>query len=181
MKTNLIYLSALLIILSSCGMKVPYTNSIRDEFGLDTEEKMAKVQFFTSATIILDQEIKADNQGTTSNGTLVSSSNSQKESIIIPASTSCIFDHFGPKGELFVRFETGEGKVLQFFSKSDASNRYYFDVDWGQQGGPKIKYGESMYKIDLLRGNPRSAILMVARKKLQKIKRKERVVRGLKV
>jgi len=33
----------------------------------------------------------------------------------------------------------------------------------------------------LLRGNPRGAILMVARKKLQKIKRKERVVRGLKV
>ena len=62
MKTNLIYLSALLIILSSCGIKVPYTNLIRDEFGLDTEEKMAKVQFFTSATIILDQEIKADNQ-----------------------------------------------------------------------------------------------------------------------
>jgi hypothetical protein len=49
MKTNLIFLSTILLILSSCGMKVPYTNSIRDEFGLDTEDKMAKVQFFTSA------------------------------------------------------------------------------------------------------------------------------------
>jgi hypothetical protein len=59
--------------------------------------------------------------------------------------------------------------------------RYYFDVDWNMQGGPKIKYGENEYKVDLMRGVPRSAHLMVVKKRLQKTKRKERVVRGLKV
>lgn len=178
---KLLYLISLAIIVSSCGMKVPYTSNLREEFNLDTDEKMGKVQFFTSATIILNQELKADNQVTTQNGMLVSSSNSQKESIIIPASTRCLFDHFGPKGEVFVRFETGDGRVLRFFSKSDASKRFYFDVDWSQQGGPKLQYGDYTYKVDLMRGNPRSAVLMVARKKLEKSKRKERVARGLKV
>jgi hypothetical protein len=162
-------------------MKVPYTNVIKEEFGLDSDEKMGKVQFFTSATIILNQELKADNQVTTENGTLVSSSNSEKESIIIPAGTRCLFDHYGPKGEIFVRFENGDNRVLRFFSKSDASKRFYFDVDWGQQGGPKINYGDNVYKVDLLRGSPRSAVLNVARKKLERSKRKERVVRGLKI
>ena len=180
MKTTLI-ISSLILVLTSCGMKVPYTNLIKEEFGLDSEEKMAKVQFFTSGTIILNQELKADNQVTTQNGTLVSSSNSEKESIIIPASTRCIFDHFGAKDEIFVRFETGEGKVISFISKSDASKRYYFNVDWTQKGGAKINYGDNVYKIDMVRGNPRSAILMVAKKKLDRVKRKERVARGLKV
>jgi hypothetical protein len=162
-------------------MKVAYTNLIKEEFGLDSDEKMSKVQFFTSATIILNQELKADNQVTTQNGTLVSSSNSEKESIIIPAGTRCLFDHYGPKGEIFVRFENGDGRVLRFFSKSDASKRFYFDVDWAQQGGPKINYGDNVYKVDLLRGSPRSAVLNVARKKLERSKRKERVVRGLKI
>ena len=180
MKITLI-ISSLILVLTSCGMKVPYTNAIKEEFGLDSDEKMSKVQFFTSATIILNQELKADNQVTTQNGTLVSSSNSEKESIIIPASTRCLFDHYGPKGEIFVRFENGDGRVLCFFSKSDAAKRFYFDVDWGQQGGPKINYGDNVYKVDLLRGSPRSAVLMVARKKLERSKRKERVVRGMKI
>jgi len=177
----IILISSTIFLISSCGMKVPYTNVIKEEFGLDSDEKMGKVQFFTSATIILNQELKADNQVTTENGTLVSSSNSEKESIIIPAGTRCLFDHYGPKGEIFVRFENGDNRVLRFFSKSDASKRFYFDVDWGQQGGPKINYGDNVYKVDLLRGSPRSAVLNVARKKLERSKRKERVVRGLKI
>ena len=171
----------LLVILSACGMKVPYTNMVRDEFGLDTDVKLRKVQFYTSHTIIMDQIIKADNQVTTQNGTLISSSNSEKETIIIPAGTKCIFEDFGQNGEMFVRFETGEGKVIKFTAKSDGVKRYYFDADWSASGGAKIKYGSEMYKIDLLRGEPRSAHLTVARKKLQKIKRKDRVIRGLKV
>ena len=39
------------IILVSCGVKVPYTNEIKDEFSLDNEKKLRQVQFFTSATL----------------------------------------------------------------------------------------------------------------------------------
>lgn len=73
-----IFLFAIVLLLASCGVKVPYTNQIRDEFGLDNNEKLSKVQFFTSHTIILNQEVKSDNSNTTENGTLVVNSSSER-------------------------------------------------------------------------------------------------------
>ncbi len=172
---------SLVLLLSACATQVPYTNLIRDEFALDSEEKLSKVQFYISHTIVMDEEVKNENSTTTSNGTLINSSNTKKESLIIQAGTPCIFDSYGTKGEINVRFETGEGKTLKFFSKNEANRRYYFDVDWNQPGGPKIKYGAVSYKIDVMRGSPRSAYIKVAKKKLEKVKRKDRFVRGMKV
>ena len=174
-------LASLILLLSSCATQVAYTNLIRDEFALDSEEKMGKVQFYISHTIVMDEEVKNENSTTTSNGTLVNSSNTKKESIIIQAGTPCVFDSYGPKGELLIRFETGDGKVLRFTSKNEPNRRYYFDVEWNQSGGPKITYGDVTYKIDLMRGSPRSAYIKVAKKKLEKVKRKDRFVRGMKV
>jgi len=171
----------LYVLVTACATQVPYTNQIRDEFNLDTEEKLSKVQFFISHTIVMDEEVKNENSATTSNGTLINSSNTKKESIIIQAGTPCVFDSYGTKGEMFVRFETGEGRKLSFYAKNDAARRYYFNVDWNQAGGPKINYGNATYKIDVLRGSPRSAYLRVARRKLEKVKRKDRFVRGMKV
>lgn len=172
---------ALISTLISCAVQEPYTNKIRDEFSLDTEEKLSKVQFFLSSTIVLDEEIKNENSTTTSNGVLINSSNSQKETVIIQAGTKGIFDSYGANGEMLVRFEVGEGKLLKFSSRSEASIRYYFDVDWNKSGGPKVQYGGKTFKVDVLRGNPQNAYLKIARKKLEKIKRKDRFVRGMKV
>jgi len=66
-------------------------------------------------------------------------------------------------------------------TESSVSKRFFFDVDWNLQGGPKINYGEDIYKVDLTRGSARTAHLLVVRKKLQKTKRKERVVKGMKI
>ncbi|MEY3585418.1 MAG: hypothetical protein RLZZ243_482 [Bacteroidota bacterium] len=180
---NFFLLLSLATVLISCGVKVPYTTQIRDEFTLDTDEKIRQVQFYTSHTIILNQEKRDDSQNTTQNGTLVSSSSSERETVVIPALTTCVFEGFGPKGEVIVRFEVGDGKILTFATKTEGSSikRYYFDADWNSQGGPKINYGENTYKVDLMRGAPRAAHLLVVKKRLQKTKRKERVVRGLKV
>ncbi|MFM7386894.1 MAG: hypothetical protein ACKO68_03095 [Bacteroidota bacterium] len=175
------WFAPLFAVLASCATQVPFTNQIRDEFSLDTDEKLGKVQFFISHTIVMDEEIKNENSATTSNGTLINNSSTKKESVIIQAGTPCVFDSYGPKGEMNVRFETGEGRVLSFYSKNEATRRYYFNVDWNQAGGPKIKYGGVTYKIDVLRGSPRSAYLRVARRKLEKVKRKDRFVRGMKV
>lgn len=180
MKILGMYVSVLLL-LASCATQVPYTNLIRDEFALDSEEKLSKVQFYISHTIVMDEVIKNENSTTTSNGTLINSSSTKKESVIIQAGTPCIFDSYGDRGEILVRFETGESKTLKFFSKNEANRKYYFDVDWNQAGGPKIQYGDVTYKIDVMRGSPRSAYLKVAKKKLEKVKRKDRFVRGMKV
>ena len=42
-------------------------------------------------------------------------------------------------------------------------------------------YGDNVYKIDMSKGSPRAAILQVVKKKLDRVKRKERVAKGLKV
>ena len=82
---------------------------------------MRNVQFLISQTIVLDQELRSDTQNTTENGTLIASSNSKKETIVIPAGTKCIFESFGTKGEIFVRFETGDQKTLIFIFFSTAA------------------------------------------------------------
>jgi hypothetical protein len=178
-----LFSSFIVLLFTSCGVKVPYTNQVRDEFALDNEEKMGKVQFFISHTIIFNQEVKSDNSNTTDNGTLVINSSSESESLIIPAGTRCIFDSYGTKGEMKVRFENGENKVIPFIVKTESagSKRYFLDADWSAMGGPKIKYGDQLYKVDLMRGSARTAHLLVVRKKLQKTKRKERVVKGMKI
>jgi hypothetical protein len=180
---NTIFLFSLLFSLISCGVKVPYTNELRDQFSLDSDEKMRNVQFSISHTIILDQELESDRQNTTTNGTLISSSNTKKESIIIPVGTKCVFDQFGTKGEIIVRFELGDEKVLVFLPKVEGTKnrRYYFQADWSAEGGPKVNYGGNVFKVNLIRGFARSAHLIVVKKNLQKTKRKDRVVRGLKV
>jgi hypothetical protein len=42
-------------------------------------------------------------------------------------------------------------------------------------------YGNKKFKVDMMRGSARSSYILVSRKRLQKNKRKERVVGGMKV
>lgn len=167
----------------SCGTKIPYTTAVRDEFNLDTEEKLRKVQFYISHAIILNQVNVEASELSTQNGALVASSNRQSESVIIPAGTRCIFEGFGDAGQILVRFETGDQRVIPFITKNEGASirRYYLDADWTANGGAKINYGGNAYKVDLTRGMPRAAHLEVIKKKLEKTKRKERIVKGLKV
>ncbi|MBG39076.1 MAG: hypothetical protein CL857_04055 [Cryomorphaceae bacterium] len=176
-------LLALVFVLFSCAVKVPFTNEVRQEFGLDSEEKMRKVQFFTSSTIILKQVAQSSSETTTDDsGVLVSSSTDKSETIIIPANSKCIFESFGSNKEINIRFELGENKYLSFKSKSNKlRDRYYFVANWSASGGPELMYGNKKCKVDMMRGAARSSYIIVSRKRLQKNKRKERVVGGMKV
>lgn len=175
------YLFALLtgFLLVSCGTKVPYTNDIRDEFGLDSDKAMAKVQFFTSSTIILEASKESGGQGTNDDGTLVTNSNKEQERIIIPIGTKCVFDSYGENGSINVRFETGVGKTITFnMREGQTSGKYYLVADWTQKQGGEVEYGNQRYYATSSSG---TAYLQVIMKKLQKVKRKDRVVKGMKV
>ena len=176
------YILVLLVglIVASCGTRVPYTNQIRDEFGLDSERQIKKVQFLTSATIILEKNKESGNQATDDDGALVSASSKEQDRIIIPIGTKCIFDGYGTDGILILRFETGVGKTISFGMRpGSTSGKYYFIADWnnGAAGGA-IRYGNQNYVATTSSG---TAYLQVIRKKLQKTKRKDRVVKGMKV
>lgn len=165
-------------VLASCGVKVPYTNEVRDEFGLEDEKQVKKVQFYTSSTIILEKSKSAGGQGTSDSGVLVSSSSKEQNRIIIPVNSKCVFEGYGPDGQLIIRFETGVGKVLTFAARpGQQSSKYYLVAEWTQKGG-ELKYGNETYVTASSSGN---AYLMVAIKKLQRTKRKDRIVKGMKV
>ena len=177
MKYLLILLTG--IVLASCGTKVPYTNDIRDEFGLDSEKSMSKVQFFTSSTIVLEASKESGGQGTNDDGTLVTNSSKEQERIIIPIGTKCVFDSFEDDGSINVRFETGVGKTITFnMREGQTSGKYYLVADWTQKQGGEVEYGNQTYYATSSSG---TAYLQVIMKKLQKVKRKDRVVKGMKV
>ncbi len=167
------------VIVASCGVKVPYDNNLRDEFNLNSTDKIKKVQFFTSATIIMEKNKEFGNQQTGDDGALVTNSSKQQDRVIIPINTKCVFDNFGPNGELIVRFEVGVGKTISFaMRQNQSSTKYYLIADWTTEKGGKLTYGNESFYATSISGN---AYLMVKRKNLQKTKRKDRVVKGMKV
>ena len=167
-------LFALVLVLFSCAVKVPFTNQVNEEFGLNSEEKMRKVQFFTSSTIILKQVGESSSQTSTDDsGVLVSSSTDKSETIIIPANSKCVFESFGSNLEVNIRFELGANKYVSFKAKSNKPrDRYYFVANWSANGGPELMYGNKKFKVDMMRGSARSSYILVSRKRLQKNKRK---------
>ncbi|MBI1836180.1 MAG: hypothetical protein HYR91_02830 [Flavobacteriia bacterium] len=174
------YLGLLFVgfVLFSCGQKISFTDKVKEEYNLN-EQNMKKVQFYTSSTIILTKSQTSGSQGTGSDGTLVSNKSSEQERVIIYPNTKCIFDGFGPNGELNIRFETGVGNFLKFSIRpQQTSGKYYLVADWKQEKGGQLTYGNQTYFADTNSGN---AYLMVVLKRLNKTKRKDRRVKGMKV
>lgn len=166
------------VVLASCATKVAYTKKIKDEFDL-TEDKLKKVQFYTSKTIILERSEKSETTATTGeSGDLVVSSSSLSERIVIPTSTPCVFYKIGENGAVFIRFEVGQGRTLVFAERPNmSSGRFYLVADW-KAGRGELDYGGGIYFA--VSGSD-AAYLMVKLKQWKKNQRKDRVVRGMKV
>lgn len=167
------------LILASCGTRVPYTNSLRNEFGLDSEKNIKNVQFYVSSTITLRIVKESGNTATDESGALVSNSSKDQEEIIIYPGTTGVFEEFGENGGLIIRFETGVGNTLRFATRQNmTSGRYYLVAAWERNKGGRLEYGNKEYYATTASGQ---AFLQVLKKKLQKTKRKRRVVKGMKV
>lgn len=167
-----------IVVLGSCATKVPYTTKIKSEFDL-TPDKMKKVQFYTSETIILERSDEQEKITTTGeSGELVASERSQSERIVIPANRPCIFEEMEEDGTVQIRFELGQGRVLRFAERKNISNgRFYLVAQWANGKG-ELDYGGAVYYA--VRGSA-SAYLMVKLKNWKKNQRKDRVVKGMKV
>lgn len=172
-----IALVALGLILFNCGTKVPVTNQLKEEYDLN-EKNMKIVQFYTSQTIILQRSKTSGSQGA-EDGKLVTSKNSEQDRVIIPSNTKCVFDSYGSNGEVLIRFEVGPGKTLKFAVRpGQSSGKYYLAANWKPDLGGEISYGNETYYATQESG---TAYLMVVLKKLNKTRRKDRIVKGMKV
>ena len=181
---KLLILLVVCTALSSCAHKVVFCNELKSEFDLSDEGKMKGVQFFTSHTIIINQqeEETANSNVTNESGVLVSTSTNNSESIIIPSNTKCIFHSYGPDNALNIRFEDGENKFLTFKTKwNKPRDRYYLDANWVAKGGPELKYDNKLFRVDMTRGDSQECFLRVLRRGIRKNKQKDRVINGMKV
>lgn len=175
MKNLILFLVTFLAF--GCGIRTPYTTQIKEEFSLDAN-KLSKVQFYTSQTIILERVSSSGKQTTGDDGSLVTNQSKTENRVIIPGGTKCIYERAGEGTEIIVRFEVGTAKVLKFNTRSNQSNgKYYLVADWTDRGG-KLSYGNIEYNVQ---PGGSSTHLLVKQKKLQKVKRKDRVVKGMKV
>jgi hypothetical protein len=168
----------LVALMMSCGVKIPFTDDLKAEYDLN-ESNLKKVQFYSSSTIILERSKTSGVQKADSDGKLVSNKSSEQDRIIIPPNTKCVFDSYGPSGEVFIRFEAGAGRTMKFAIRpNQATGKYYLEADWKQEKGGQLSYGNETYYATSTSG---SAYLMVVLKKLQRTKRKDRVVKGMKI
>lgn len=169
--------AVLAILVVSCAQKIPYTDQVKEDFDL-SPENMTKVQFYTSSNIILEKNQSSGNQGTGSSGELVVNSSKTQNRVIIPTNTRGVFEKIGPNNEVIVRFEVGSGRVIKFATRAtQTSGKYYLVADWKNNGGT-MEYGGETFSVS---SGGSSAFLQVRLKKLQKTKRKDRVVKGMKV
>lgn len=173
-----IFFFALLLIAASCGTRVPFTDQLKEDYDL-TPENLMKVQFYTSSVIILEKSRSSGSVGTADDGSLVSNSSKTQDRIIINANTKCVFEKMGPEDAIVVRFELGTGKTLTFNTRAAQTNgKYYLVANWTENKGGTLEYGNETYNIQ---AGGSSAYLTVILKKLQRTKRKDRIVKGMKV
>lgn len=175
MKSLFFFISILL--LTSCGMKIPYNDDLKIKYDLD-ESRLKRVQFYTSSTIILVRSNKQQNNATT-DGKLVTNEKKVENRIIIPVNTKCIFEGFDTNGEIILRFEPGPNKTLLFSTRKNQSNgRFFLKANWDPNKGGELDYGNLTYYAT---AESNAAYLLVVLKKLNKTKRKDRIVKGMKI
>ncbi len=162
----------------SCSQRVAYTSSLYDEYDL-TPQTVKRLQFYTSSQIILQRSSQQGNQQISADGKLVVNERKKEDRIIINPSTKCVFEKDGEKGEVFIRFEVGQGKTLKFAARQNQPNgKYYLVADWKTGKGGEVEYGNQVYYANTASGN---SFLMVSIQKLKRTQRKDRVVKGIKV
>lgn len=177
-KMKFILAAVLGLTLFSCSQRVAYTEDVRREYELDAD-RMKKVQFYTSSPIILQRSKQTGTQAISEDGKLIDSKQSTEDRLIINPNTKCIFEKYGDKGEVFIRFEAENGKTLKFAVRPNQVNgRFYLDANWKSEKGGEVQYGNQTYYANSASGN---AFLMVSVQKLKKTKRKDKVIKGIKV
>lgn len=163
---------------ASCSKRIAYTEDVRKEYDLDAD-KLKRVQFYTSSPIILQKSTQNGNTTISEDGKLIASERSTEDRLIINPNTKCVFEKYGEKGEIMIRFEPEKGKTLSFAVRQNQSNgRYYLVANWKSDKGGEVQYGTQTYYANSASGN---AYLVVSEQKLKKKKRKDKIVKGIKV
>lgn len=178
MKKNMTYLPllAMLIFLASCAPKVPFSNSVREQYQLSPDE-VKKLQFFVSSDIMLQRgEQTAEEKNTDKSGKLVISSSASVEQVYIKKGTPGVCVEVMEGNKISVSFETDDKFLV--FGDATGRGRYTLMASEWKDGRGKLDYGGRVYYAQ-----PGSAAtyVIIQMKKVKKFKKQARTVGGRKV
>ncbi|NUM50991.1 MAG: hypothetical protein HUU48_07725 [Flavobacteriales bacterium] len=178
MKKNLALLSTIVavMLMVSCAPKVPYSNSVRDQYNLKTDE-IKKLQFFVSNDILLQRgEQTAEEKNTDKTGKLVISSSASVEQVLIKKGTPGVCVDILDGNKIAVSFETDDKFIV--FGDATGRGRYSLMASEWKDGRGKLDYGGRVYYAQ-----PGSAAtyVIIQMKKVKKFKKQARTVGGRKV
>ena len=158
------------ILFSSCKSgQVPFTSSLKQSYNLN-EKTLKKLQFYTSEEIVLF-EVKEESDASVSDGKLFVSNQKNFEKITILKQTPCVLEKVIDDNKMVFSFETGEGRFLAFGTENNGAYSLLAKEWEGNKG--TLRYSNKMYSTE--NGD---VYLNVVLKKLNKLKSRERVVRG---
>lgn len=168
--TKILFLS--LFLMSCVAKKVPFTSDIQNQYNF-SEEKLKKVQFYTSDEIVLVQT-KSDGDVSVVDGKLIVRNEKDVEKIIIKKNTPCVLEKVVDNNKFLYSFEYGHNRVLLF--GNDASGYYSLMArEW------KNKVGELSYTNKTYLTVNGDVFLLIKMKNLKKLKGRQRTVKGRKV
>ncbi len=159
----------IIIALSSCRSTVPFTSEIQNRYNF-TENQLKSVQFYTSGNIILTQTNQIGD-ATVSDGKLIVSNEKSKQKIIIPKGTPCVLVSYIDNNKFLFGLENGNDRNL-LFGYLGGGNYSLMAKDWTNQIAI-IKYANTNFTT-----TNGDVFLKVKMRKLNKLKQKERIVKG---
>lgn len=160
-----------LFAFSSCRSgKVPFNQQVRS--GL-SETSLKKVQFYTSGEIVL-YKTKEDGESSVADGIVLIQNKKDCEKIIIPIGTPCILEKVIDDKKLLFSFEVGDGKFVAF-GTSNGESYSLLAKEW-EGGSGTLKYANKTYMTE-----DGDIYLNVVLKKINKLKSKQRLVKGRRV
>lgn len=160
------------LVFASCATKVPFTSNIQDEYKF-SEDKLKKVQFYTSDEIVLIKT-KQDGDVYILDGKLLIRNEKNVEKIVIKKNTPCVLEQVVEANKFLFSFEYGKDRVLLFGNNSTG---YYslMSKEWKNKVG-SISYANKNYIT-----NNGNVYLKIKVKKLNQLKGKERIIKGRKI
>lgn len=177
MKNQLFQLSLILVLLSSCAAKVPFTQAIREKYQL-TDEEIKQLQFYASHDIILTHNEKGEKTKETEDGKLKITTGQEYEQVLIKRGTPGVVEQVVDKNKVSVSFEAGNGKFLVFGDAADSKGNYtLLAPDW-KNNRAVLKYGGEEYTANQGVSN---IYIMFKMNRLNKIKKETRIAKGRKL
>jgi hypothetical protein len=133
-------------VLISCQSTIPYTNTVKKQYGLD-DAKLKKMQFYVSSEITLQRgERGANSQELDGDGKLVVSSSSTLDEIVVDGKTPGVCVKVLPGNKLAISFFDSDDQYLVFGDPNNRGRYNLMGAEW-KSGKGKINFGGKVYYI----------------------------------